>query len=182
MIMVTLAAPLFLLAGEVVELLFGDRWASAGRVLQVLALVIPLRGLSLIFSTFFWGLNRPKDVAMCTTLEAIVFLASLYPLITAFGLTGAAWAGVIAYSFACVVRLIALSEIIPGIAARLFRISVLILAAAGAGLLIGGVSLRFVTSPLLRVLVGGLLATSIPMVILLSVKADFRRWLVEESS
>ncbi|MEP6719609.1 MAG: oligosaccharide flippase family protein [bacterium] len=179
MIMVTIAVPFFLLAGEVVELLFGAKWTSAGKVLRVLALVIPLRGLSLIISTFFWGLNRPRDVAVGTTLEAVVFLAALYPLITAFGLTGAAWAGIIAYSFGSIIRLHALSEIIPGISARLLRISLLIFAATGAGLLIGGVGLRFFTSPLLRVIVGGLLSTIIPTVILLSVKADLRRWLIE---
>jgi len=177
MIMVTIAAPLFLLAREIVQLLFGARWTTAGAVLRVLALVIPLRGLSLIISTFFWGLNRPKDVAVGTTLEAVVFLAALYPLIRTFGVTGAAWAGVIAYSFASVIRLVTLSEIIPGISAKLFRISLSILAAAGAGLLITGVSLRFFISPLPRVIVGGLLSTIIPTVILLSVKADLRRWL-----
>lgn len=179
MIMVTITVPLFLLASEVVQLIFGGRWTTAGTVLRVLALVIPLRGFSLMVSTVFWGLNRPKDVAVGTTLEAIVFLAALYPLIRAFGLTGAAWAGMIAYAFACVSRLMALSEIMPGISAKLFRISLSILAAAGAGLLIACISLRFLTSPLPRVILGGLLSTIIPTVILLSVKADWRRWLIE---
>jgi lipopolysaccharide exporter len=178
MIMVTIAVPLFLLSGEVVQLLFGSKWNTAGEALRVLALVIPLRGLSLIISTFFWGLNRPKDVAVGATLEAGVFLAALYPLIRAFGVTGAAWAAVIAYSFACVIRLVALSEIIPGIFPKLFRISLFILVAAGAGLLIAGFGLRFLTSPLPRVM-GGLLSSIIPTVILLSFKADFRRWLIE---
>ncbi len=179
MIMLTIAVPLFLLAGEVVQLLFGDRWTTAGTVLRVLALVIPLRGLSLILSTVFWGLNRPKDVAVGATLEAFVFLAALYPLIKAFGITGAAWAAMIAYGFAGINRLVALSKIIPGILPKLFRISAFTLAAAGAGLLVAGTSLTFLTSPLPRVIFGGLLATIIPTVILLSLKADLRRWLIE---
>jgi lipopolysaccharide exporter len=179
MIMFTITVPLFLLAGEVVQLLFGSRWTTAGTVLRVLALVIPLRGLSLIVSTVFWGLNRPKDVAVGTTLEAVVFVAALYPLITAFGLTGAAWAGMIAYAFAFVIRFMALSKIIPGISAKLFQISLSVLAAAGTGLVIAGVSLRFLTSPLPRVILGGLLSSIIPTVILLSFKTDLRRWLVE---
>jgi O-antigen/teichoic acid export membrane protein len=44
MIMLTITVPLFLLAGEIVQLLFGGRWTSTGTVLRVLALVIPLRG------------------------------------------------------------------------------------------------------------------------------------------
>lgn len=179
MIMMTIAVSLFLVAGELIQLLFGARWTTAGQVLRVLALVIPLRGLSLIISNFFWGLNRPKDVAVGATLEAVLFLAALYPLIKAFGVTGAAWAGVIAYSIACVIRLITLSEIIPGISSKLFRISLSILAASMAGLLIAGFSLRFLTSPLPRVIVGGLLSSIIPTAILLLIKPDLRRWLIE---
>ena len=119
MILVTITVPLFLLAGEIVQLLFGDRWTTAGTVLRVLALAIPLRGLAQIISTAFWGLNRPREVAVGRTLEAVVFLAALYPLIKAFGLVGAGWAGVIAYAFACVNRLIALNKIIPGISSKL---------------------------------------------------------------
>ena len=179
MIMLTISVPVFLLAGEIVQLLFGGKWTSAGKVLQILALVIPLRGLTLIISTVFFGLNMPKQVAVGQTLEAVVFLAVLYPLITAFGLPGAAWAGVIAYAFACVNRFVALSEIIPGISSKLFRISLSNLAAAGAGLLIAGASLTFLSSPLPRVILGGLLSTIIPPVILLLINADLRKWLVE---
>jgi lipopolysaccharide exporter len=179
MIMLTIAVPLFLLAGDIVQLLFGGRWTSAGKVLRVLALVIPLRGLSLLMSTVFWGLNRPKQVAVGQTLEAAVFLAALYPLIAVFGLTGAAWAGVIAYAFACLNRLIALNGIIPGITGQLFRNSLFTLLAAVAGLLVTGISLTFVSSPLPRVVLGGLLSTIIPAAILLLVSADLRKWLVE---
>jgi O-antigen/teichoic acid export membrane protein len=179
MMMLTITVPLFLLAGDVVQLLFGSRWSTAGTVLRILALVIPLRGLSLIISTVFWGLNRPKDVAVVTVLEAVVFVAALYPLTTAFGLAGAAWAGLITYAFACVNRFVVLRGIIPGILSRLFRISVSVLAAAGTGLVIAGVSLRFLTSPLPRVILGGLLSTIIPTVLLLWFKADLRRWLIE---
>jgi lipopolysaccharide exporter len=178
-IMLVITSSLFLLSNELVHLLFGSRWATAGTVLPVLSLVIPLRGLSQIVSTLFWGLNRPKEVAVSTTLGAVVFLAALYPLIKAFGLAGAAGASLIAYSVAFVSRLVVLNEIIPGISAKLFQISLSVLAAVGTGLLIASVSLQFLTSPLPRLIVGGLLSTIIPTVILLSVKADWRRWLIE---
>ncbi|HBB87658.1 MAG TPA: hypothetical protein DC047_08600 [Blastocatellia bacterium] len=179
MIMFTLVVPLFLLAGDIVQLLFGGRWTSAGKVLRVLALVIPLRGLSLLMSTVFWGLNRPKQVAVGQTLEAAVFLVALYPLITAFGVTGAAWAGVIAYALACINRLVAMNKIIPGITSKLFRISLSPIVAAGVGLLAAGASLSFLVPLLPRVILGGLLATIIPAAILLLLSADLRRWLVE---
>ncbi|MGH9968917.1 MAG: lipopolysaccharide biosynthesis protein [Pyrinomonadaceae bacterium] len=179
MILLTITVPLFLLAGEIVQLLFGGRWTTAGTVLRILALSIPLRGLALIISTVFFSLNRHKQVAGGRVLEAIVFLAVLYPLITAFGLTGAAWAVVITYAFACVNRLVALNQIIPGISSKLFRTSLSISAAAGAGLLIAGVSLTLLTSPLPRVILGGLLSTIIPSVILLLIRSDLRKWLIE---
>lgn len=179
LILLTITVPLFLLAGEIVQLLFGGKWTSAGEVLPILALIIPLRGITLIVTTVFYALNRPKQVAIGKTLEAVVFLALLYPLIAALGLNGAAWAGLIAYAFACVNRLVALTEIIPGISSKLFRISLSTLAAAGTGLLIASVSLTFLTSPLPRVILGGLLSTIIPPVILLLIRADLRKWLVE---
>src|SRR6266446_6467943 len=179
MIMLTITVPFFLLAREIVQLLFGSRWTRAGTVLRVLALVIPLRGLTLIIGTFFFGLNRPKQVAVGKILEAVVFLAVLYPLITALGLTGAAWAGLIAYACACVNRLVALNEIVPGISSKLFRSSISTLLAVAAGLLVAGVSLTFLTSPLRRVILGGLLSTIIPTVMLLLIRADLRKWLLE---
>jgi len=179
MIMVTITVPLFLLAGEIVQLLFGGRWSGAAPVLRVLALMIPLRGLTLISGTVFFGLNRPRQVAVGRTFEAVVFLALLYPLIAAFGLTGAAWAAVIAYAFACVNRLVALNEIIPGTSSKLFRILLTTLAAAGAGLLIATIIPTFLTSPLPRVILGGLLSTIIPPVILLLINPELRKWIVE---
>ena len=172
---VTIAGPLFLLSHDLVQLLFGSRWTSAGTVLRILALVIPLRGFSLLVSAFFWGLNRPKDVAMNTTLEALVFLAALYPLTSAFGLAGAAWAGMIAYGLGCASRTRTLSQIMPGVTAKLFAISLSIVAAAAIGLLIVWLSLRSVTSPLPRVLVGGLLSVTIPPLILFSFKPELKK-------
>lgn len=121
LIMLAIAVPLFFVADDVVVLLFGHRWTSAGPVLSILALVIPLRGLTLISSTVFWSANQPKALAVARTLEAILFVAVLYPLISAFGLAGVAWAGFIAYAFACVNRVVALNRIVPGISARLWR-------------------------------------------------------------
>lgn len=174
---VSIAGSLFLLAGEVVQLLFGSKWTTAGTVLRILALVIPLRAFSLLVSAFFWGLNRPKDEAVCKTLEALVFLAALYPFIRTFGLPGAAWAGMIAYGFGGVTRMRTLSQIIPGISTRLFQISVSIVAAAVTGLLIAWLSLRFITSPLPRVVFGGLVSMILPPLILLTLKPEWRRWL-----
>src|SRR5262249_31733214 len=119
--MFIIAVPFFFLADEIVLLLFGARWTMAGSVLRILALVIPLRGLTLITSTVFWSANRPREVAIVRTLDAVIFVAALYPLISRFGLAGGAWARVVAYAFSCVNRAIALNKIIPGISWKLLR-------------------------------------------------------------
>ena len=121
-IMFAIAVPFFLFADEIVQLLFGSRWTTAGSVLTILALVIPLRGLTLLTSTVFWSANRPKAMAIARSLDAVVFLVALYPLTLAFGLAGVAWAGFIAYAFACVNRVIALNKIIPGLSWKLLRV------------------------------------------------------------
>jgi lipopolysaccharide exporter len=179
MILISITVPMFLLAGEIVQLLFGSRWITAGTALRVLSLIIPFRGLVLIITTVFFGLNQPKQVATGKTLEAIVFLALLYPLIITLGLVGAAWAGVIAYAFAFINRIVALRNVIPGISMKLSRISLSALMATGAGLLIGAGSLSFLSSLLPRVIIGGLLSTIIPALVLLLIRGDLRKWIIE---
>jgi O-antigen/teichoic acid export membrane protein len=178
LILISITVPIFLLADEIVQMLFGPSWATAGSVLKVLSLIIPLRGLVLIISTVFFGLNQPKQVAVGKILEAGVFLALLYPLVVAFGLTGAAWAGIIAYAVACVNRVRALREIIPGIPSKLVRISLWSVAAAGAALLIASVALTFLDSALPRLIAGSLISIITPALFLLLIRADLRKWII----
>jgi O-antigen/teichoic acid export membrane protein len=120
-ITLAIAIPVFFLADEIVRLLFGTRWTTAGSVLRILALVIPLRGATLISSTVFWSAKRPREVAILRALDALIFLVAMYPLISTFGLVGVAWAGVMMYGFACVNRAVTLNKIIPGISFKLLR-------------------------------------------------------------
>jgi PST family polysaccharide transporter len=177
LLLIMIAVPMFLLAGDIVWLLFGPRWVSAGAPLRVLTLIIPLRGLVLIVSAVFFGLNLPRKVAMGKTIEAIIFLALLYPLTVSFGMIGAAWAGVITYAIASVNRALAMREIIPGIVAGLLRISGSTLVSATAGVLIGSRMLRMVHSPAPRVLVVGLLSSTIAALVFCWINADLRKWL-----
>lgn len=179
LILLTITVPLFLLAREVVQLLFGNRWTSAGEVLPILALIIPLRGLQFIVATVFFAVNKPKQVAIGKVLEAGVFLALLYPLVMALGLRGAAWAGLIAYGLACVNRVVALRQVIPGITTKLLRISIATLAAALFALLLARAGLSFLTAPIARLIVGGLIATITTPLVLVLLQRDLRKWAVE---
>lgn len=177
--LITTTVPLFLLADDIVQLLFGGKWIAAGPALRVLSLIIPLRGLVLIISSLLFGLNRPKPVATGKALEAVIFLVLVFPLTKTFGSTGAAWAGVITYAFALVNRLFVLRSIVPDLSTKLIRVSFSTLIAGIAGLLIAAFGLSFLTSPLPRMLLGGLLATTIPPALLLLIRADLRQWVSE---
>lgn len=179
LILLTTTVLLYLLSGEIIQLLFGGRWTMAGQVLPILALIIPLRGLTLIISSVLFALNKPRQVASGKVLEAVVFLSILYPLLNAFGLVGAAWAGLIAYGLSSVTRLVALGRIIPGIGANLLRISISTFTAAAAGFVVAYFSLRFLAAPVTRLIIGGLLATTIPTLVLLLIRPHFRSWVRE---
>jgi lipopolysaccharide exporter len=171
--------PLFLLADQLVLVLFGNRWAAAAPVLRILALIIPLRGLAQIISTVFVATNRPKQMTIGRVLEATVFLAALYPLLRTLGLTGAAWAGLIAYAVAGVNRVVAVNRLIPGISSRLLRISMATIAAAAIGLMLASFCLRLVSSPLSQLAIGGAISTLVPAAILLLFRTDLRKWMIE---
>ncbi len=180
--LITIAVPLFLLADELVRLLFGEKWVSAAPVLRILSLLIPLRGLTLVVGSLFFGLNRPKPIATGKALEAVVFLLLIYPLTKAFGLTGAAWAGVVTYAFALVNRVFLAGGLIPGLSGKLVRVSLATLAASAIGLLIAAFGLSFLDSLIPRILFGGVFASTIPALILLLTRSDLRKWVVEVAS
>jgi lipopolysaccharide exporter len=179
LVLVSMLVPLFVLSSDIVQMLYGSKWATAGGVLRILALIVPLRGLVLIINNFFFGLNQPRPVATGKAFEALVFLLLIYPLTRAMGLNGAAWAGVIAYGLALVNRLIVLGRIIPGLTTKLIWISLSALAAATLGLLIASWGLQFIESLMPRILLGGLLATMAPALLLLLLRADLRKWITE---
>jgi PST family polysaccharide transporter len=179
LLLISLQVPLFILSADVVQVLYGPKWSAATSVLRVLSLIIPLRGLVLIINSFLVGLNRPRPVATGKVFEAALFLLLLYPMTLALGLTGAAWSGIIVYAFALINRIVILRRSMPGLKNRLAWISLSALVAAGVGLFVASFGLSFLESLLPRILLGGLLATSAPAVLLLLLRADLRRWIVE---
>ncbi|MCA1613833.1 MAG: oligosaccharide flippase family protein [Acidobacteria bacterium] len=88
------ALPLFVLSDEIVALLYGGRWAGAGALLRVLALVGFWRATLPLTAPLLVGMNRVGWEARAKLAEAALFLLLLYPLVARFGAAGAAWAGV----------------------------------------------------------------------------------------
>lgn len=103
-LLIIITIPMMLLAPEIIELLYGDKWANAAQPLRILVLIGLFRGLLLLFSPLISGLKRPDIDARSKIVEAILFLSLLYPLTQHYGALGAAWSGVITYAFALVLR------------------------------------------------------------------------------
>ena len=154
-----LAVPMLLLGPEIVAVLYGERWAAAGATLRVLSLVGLTRGLSVIISSLLLGLNKPRQVAAGKVIEAVAFLALVYPLTSRFGIAGAAYAGVISYALALVNRLLFIRRLMPA-AYRAARQIVFASTASGTcGVAAGLLILNFAGSVWPRLLAGGAAST-----------------------
>jgi O-antigen/teichoic acid export membrane protein len=71
-----LSFPIFvglaLTASEAVALLLGPKWPGAVPILQILALIMPLRMVTTLLSPVLWGIARPGISAMNVMIAAIV--------------------------------------------------------------------------------------------------------------
>ena len=154
-----MTVPMLLLGPEIVSVLYGGRWAAAGAVLGLLSLVGLSRALSVIISSLFWGLNKPREVAAGKAVEAVVFLLLLYPLTSRFGIAGAAYAGVASYLLALLNRLLFIRGLMP---AAFGGALLIIFASAASGvcaLVAGRLVLNFVAGDWPRLLAGGAVST-----------------------
>lgn len=148
-------APMLLLGPEIVSVLYGRRWAAAGAVLGLLSLVGMARALSVVVSSLLYALDRPRAVAAGKAVEAVVFLALVYPLTSRFGVTGAACAGVVAYLLALLNRLLFVGRLVPGVFAGASLVILAAAVAAAGGAAAGRLVLNFVAGDWARILAGG---------------------------
>jgi O-antigen/teichoic acid export membrane protein len=154
-LLVLVTVPTFLLAPEVVSVLYGPKWAEAGEVLRVLSPLGLARGLSVIISYLPLGLGRPREATVGKMVEAGVFLALLYPLTTLCGVRGAAYAGVAAYLAGLSARLLSVRRLLPSAFGRAV-LTVLASFAAGVGGAAGGwLLLKALEGDWPRLVVGG---------------------------
>lgn len=82
---------LFYLAQPVVSIFLGPNWQAAVSVIKALAFLGFLRGLGYSFNSLFLALQKQHRVTIITTTSAAGLLISLVPLITTYGLLGAAY-------------------------------------------------------------------------------------------
>ncbi len=164
--------PISLLAAPLIHVAFGSaKWEGAIAPLQVLVLVGLFRGLIQIIAPLIVGMNRPELEARSTMASAVVFIVLLYPLTLRLGALGAAWAGVLTYVFAFVLRIFLARHLAPGAFVR-FPVVMALCALAGAlGAGAGTLVLRALqqlgwNSALLQLMVGALVSVSVTFIAL----------------
>lgn len=84
------AAALLLFAGPAVGWVLGARWAAAVPVLRILAVAMVFRAVVVLASELFHAVRRPRLTTQVNAVRLGVMLATLLPLVRAWGLPGAA--------------------------------------------------------------------------------------------
>jgi lipopolysaccharide exporter len=156
--LVLLVAPAALLAQELVLLLYGEKWAAAGPLLQILMLMGFGRGLLQLVGPLLMGLNRPDLEARSKVLEGVFFLCVLFPLTLSFGPQGAAWAGVLVALLSCLVRFSYARSLVPKAFAQVPAIVLSSVLTGLGGALAGAGAISGTDSILARCALGGVVS------------------------
>lgn len=171
--------PLGLFAAEFIGVVYGAQWSAAVPLLQVLALLGFVRGLTNLLSPVSIGMDRPDMEAKAKTAEGVLYLTILYTLITRYGVVGAAWAGVIMYSVAFLIRLHFVRRLVAKSMLHVSRTLLVALLAAVLGAVVGLALSSLLDSTLWRLVFGSLLsvgmATLVFVLLLPPVQQEFTR-------
>ena len=97
---------LHLLSGQVIQLIYGAKWAAAAPMLSLLAFVGLFRGIARTFTPFLMGTNRADLDAKAKMMETAVFVPAVLLLVPPYGAIGAAYAGILSYFIAAAVRVL----------------------------------------------------------------------------
>jgi len=81
---------LFCTARDLIELIYTDKWLPAVPVLRILVLFALLNPLISMSRRFFLNTGRSKPVGISQTLLFFVLLITIFPLVTFYGISGAA--------------------------------------------------------------------------------------------
>ncbi len=99
-----LTAPMALAAGGIIQFLYGKRWDAAVPVLAVLVYAGLFRGLARTLGPLMLAIHRPAVESRSKFVEGVVFVATALYLVPRGGAAGVAWAGVLSYALAFVLR------------------------------------------------------------------------------
>ena len=146
---------LLLLGEEIVVFLYGSKWAAAGIILRILAVLVFCKGHAILVSPLVVSMRGIAPDAKMKMVEAAIFLVLLYPLTSRYGAVGAATAGAIAFGIMMVNRLRAAASLLPNISRILLRTVLSAVVACALGVLLAAFAVRTVASIPGRLLLGG---------------------------
>ncbi len=167
-------ALLLLLGDEIVVFLYGSKWAGAGTILRILALLVFCKGHAILVSPLIVSMRGIAPDAKIKLFEAAIFLALLYPLTSRYGAVGAAWAGAIAFFVMMVNRLRVAASLLPNIAGVLVRIVLSATVACALGVGMGALAVSAVESVVGRLLSGGAVVAIVVTGVMLILSAELR--------
>jgi len=87
---------IYLLADPLVRIALGPNWLAAIPVVRILAILSAVRGATLSFNSLFVALQKQKHVAIMSGVSMLVMVGLIIPAVRLSGLSGAAWAAVVA--------------------------------------------------------------------------------------
>lgn len=90
-----LGAVIFLFAEQIVLIILGQNWILAIPVVKVLALYGILRTIFGNFAPLFLSVEKQNYVAIMTFVRMLALLVIIFPLVSAYGMIGAAYAMII---------------------------------------------------------------------------------------
>lgn len=167
-------ALLLLLGDEIVVFLYGNKWATAGTILRILAILVFCKGHAILVSPLVISMRGIAPDAKIKLFEAAIFLALLYPLTSRYGAVGAAWAGAIAFFVMMVNRLRVAASLLPDIAGNLLRTVLSAGVACALGIALGTLALHTVASVLGRLLLGGSVIAIVVTGVMLALSPQLR--------
>ena len=173
--LLTLTTALLLLLGdEIVVFLYGSKWAAAGTILRILALLVFCKGHAILVSPLVLSIRGIAPDAKIKLVEAAIFLVVLYPLTSRFGAVGAAWAGAVAFFVVMINRLRVAASLLPNIAGLLVRTVVSAAVACALGITLGALAIERIESVLSRLLLGSLVIAAVVAVVILLLSPELR--------
>ena len=168
-------ALLLLLGNEIVVFLYGSKWATAGIILRILALLVFFKGHAILVSPLLISVRGIAPDAKIKLFEAAIFLVLLYPLTSRFGAVGAAWAGAIAFFVTMINRLRVAAALLPDIAGVIVRTVLSAAIACALGTTLAALAITNIESVSGRLLLGGSVIAAVVTVVMSILSPELRK-------
>ena len=87
---IVFATVLFVLAKDLILVVYGEKWLSTAAILQILSLFGAIRSLTSLNGFLLNGIGKPKGAFYITLIRLILLLALIFPLAQLYGINGVA--------------------------------------------------------------------------------------------